>query len=73
VSEIEALKGIILKLHGVNGEHVGTVPMHEIFQGQTVWQGEVELFAISGHLSGATICYAWAYQDDGGKPNTLPF
>jgi hypothetical protein len=67
MTEIEALKGVIKKLHGVNGEHVASVPVHETFQGQTVWQGEVELFSISGHLSGATICYGWAYQDDAGK------
>src|SRR5207249_7959043 len=47
-------------------KHVSTVPVHETFEGKTVWQGEVEVFDLIGHLT-ANRCYAWAYQDEDGN------
>ena len=41
----------------------------EVFQGQTVWEGEVEVFNIRGHPR-ARRCYSWAHatgEDDKGK------
>ncbi len=38
-----------------------TVPIHEIFQGQTVWQGEVEVFD-PGHPK-AKRAYAWSHRE----------
>jgi len=35
---------VIRKLHGAESAHVETVPVVETFQGQTVWEGEVEVF-----------------------------
>jgi len=64
---IEELKGVIGRLHGCEADLVETVPVIETFQGQTVWQGEVEVFNLRGHPK-ATRCYAWAYEkDDKGK------
>jgi hypothetical protein len=45
------------------------MPVTESFQGQIVWQGEVEVFNLRGHPK-AKICYAWAHatgEDDQGK------
>jgi hypothetical protein len=43
------------------------VPVTETFQGQIVWQGEVEVFNVRGHPK-AKRCYAWAHaEDDTGK------
>ena len=39
-----------------------TVPVHEIFQGQTVWKGEVEVFDLAGHPK-ANRAYAWSRRD----------
>jgi len=39
-----------------------TVPVHEIFQGQTVWQGEVEVFDLHGHPQ-AKRAYAWSHRE----------
>ena len=64
MKDIPALEAAILKLHGVRATHVATVSVHEVFNGQTVWDGEVEVFTISEHPSGATRCDSWAYQDD---------
>jgi hypothetical protein len=66
---IGELKNIIRQLHGCEAEHAETVPVKEVFQGQTVWEGEVEVFNIRGHPK-ARRCYAWAHatdEDDEGK------
>jgi hypothetical protein len=39
-----------------------TVPVHEVFQGQTVWQGDVEVFDLNGHPK-AERAYAWSHLD----------
>ncbi len=66
MSEIDDLRSVIRKLHGCEAVHVSTMPVHETFEGKTVWQGEVEVFDIAGHPK-ASQCYAWRYQDDDGK------
>ena len=63
---IEELVSAIRKLHGVEPEHVESVPVKETFQGRTVWEGDVEVFDITGHER-AKQCYAWRHQDDQGK------
>lgn len=39
-----------------------TVPVHEVFQGKTVWQGDVEVFDLMGHPK-AKRAYAWSHLD----------
>ncbi|HTD66537.1 MAG TPA: hypothetical protein VK846_08420 [Candidatus Limnocylindria bacterium] len=34
--------------------------MHEVFQGQTAWKGDVEVFDLAGHPK-AKRCYGWSY------------
>jgi hypothetical protein len=46
------------------------VPVHEVFQGQTAWQGTVEVFNLTGH-SKAKRAYAWQYQDDPNEIKTI--
>jgi hypothetical protein len=58
---IAELQAAILNVHGANATHVETVPVTEEFQGETVWQGEVEVFDIRGHPK-AKRCYGWGYQ-----------
>lgn len=36
------------------------MPVHEVFKGQTVWQGDVEVFDLTGH-SKARRAYAWSH------------
>jgi hypothetical protein len=57
---IEELKAAILNVHGAQADHLETVPITEEFQGETVWQGEVEVFAIRGHPK-ATRAYGWGF------------
>ena len=63
---IEELRDVIRKLHGVEAEHVKGVPVKETFQGQTVWEGVVEIFHLTGHPK-ASMAYAWSH--DTGDPS----
>jgi len=56
-------------LHKCQASWVESVPVHEVFRGQTVWQGEVEVFALSGHPK-AKRGYGWSHKegkDDSGE------
>ena len=37
-------------------------PIHEVFRGQTVWQGKVEVFDLTGHPK-AKRAYGWSHLD----------
>ena len=66
---IDELRDAIRNLHGCEAEHVGFESVKEVFKGQTVWEGEVEVFNIRGHPK-AKRAYAWAHaagEDDGGR------
>jgi hypothetical protein len=58
-SYIKELKDVIRRLHGVESEHVESVPVKETFQGRTVWEGIVEVFDLKGHPT-AFRAYAWS-------------
>jgi len=51
---------VIATLHECDSKHVDSVPVHEVFQGQTAWKGVVEVFDLIGHQK-AKRCYAWAH------------
>ena len=57
---IAELQAALLNLHGVSSTYVESVPVHEEFNGETVWQGEVEVFEIRGHPK-AKRAYAWGH------------
>ena len=57
---VEELQAAILNLHGCTSTYIESVPVHEEFQGETVWQGEVEVFEIEGHPK-AKRAYAWGH------------
>lgn len=60
---IEELRGVIRKLHGVESTHRESVPVKEVFNGQTVWEGVVEVFDLHGHAK-ANTAYAWTHATD---------
>jgi|SRR5665213_3043722 len=55
----------IHRLHGVEATHCASVPVKEVFNGQTVWDGIVEVFHLEGHPKTDT-AYAWLH--DTGDP-----
>jgi hypothetical protein len=60
-------KSAIRRLHDCESDHVETVSVKEVFQGQTVWEGAVEVFNLRGHPK-ARRAYAWSHAtDDKGK------
>ncbi len=55
-------------MHGSEASYVETVPVKESFQGQTVWEGEVEVFDLHDHPNAPRV-YAWTHDtDDADKP-----
>jgi hypothetical protein len=66
MTNIEELRGVIRKLHGATATYVESVPVKEVFQGQTVWDGVVEVFDLKAHPK-THRAYAWSHQTDGPK------
>ena len=60
--EITELKDAIRATHGCESLHVESVPVKEVFEDQTTWEGTVEVFDLVGHLQ-AKRAYAWTYPD----------
>ena len=60
---LEELKDVIRRLHGAEATHVESVPVKEIFQGKTVWDGIVEIFDLKDHPTAHRV-YAWAHETD---------
>ena len=58
---IKSFQVAIKDVHGCDSRHVESVPVHEVFQGQTAWQGTVEVFDLIGHEKAKRL-YAWQYQ-----------
>lgn len=59
---IQRLQMALEHLHKCSSRHVESVPVHEVFRGETVWQGRVEVFDITGHPK-AQRAYAWSHVD----------
>ncbi len=55
---LEGFEHAIKETHGAKAQFLYREQVVEEFEGETVWEGEVLVFILSGHPS-ATICYAW--------------
>lgn len=64
MSKVDKLRDVIHALHGGQATHRESVPVKEIFNGETVWDGIVEVFQLKGHPKTDTV-YAWLH--DTGK------
>lgn len=68
MNNIQELQAVIRDLHGTESTHVDSVVVVESFQGQTVWEGTVEVFDLHDHPQ-ASRAYAWTHHtDDADKP-----
>jgi hypothetical protein len=63
VTHIQELRDVIHTLHGAKANQVESVPVKESFQGQTVWDGVVEVFRLKGHPKADKV-YAWSHATD---------
>ena len=59
---IERVKLAVEHLHNCGAIHRATVPVHEVFQGQTIWQEGVEVYDLTGYPK-AKRAYAWSHLD----------
>ena len=60
MKHIDDLKHVIRELHGAEATHRESVPVKEVFRGETVWDGVVEVFHLKGHPKTDT-AYAWLH------------
>jgi len=58
---IPALQDAIRRMHGCESTWLHSVPVVEPLEGTTVWDGEVQVFALSGHPT-AKRAYAWSHE-----------
>ncbi|MDE2107548.1 MAG: hypothetical protein KGL39_60705 [Patescibacteria group bacterium] len=67
---IARLQVAVQQLHKCGAIHRQTVPVQEVFEGRTIWQGHVEVFDLNGHPK-AKRAYAWSHRegknDDGER------
>lgn len=65
---IGQLRDAVQNMHGGTATLVQSVPVREVFQGKTVWEGVVHVFDLAGHPT-ATRAYAWSFSAEGSdKP-----
>ena len=56
------LEHAIAQLHGCSARHIESVRVREVFRGQIVWHGTVEVFSLEGHEN-ARRAFAWSHMD----------
>ena len=56
---VDQLKSAIEAQHGGTATFFQSVPVKEVFEGRTVWEGVVHVFDLAGHPN-ATRAYAWS-------------
>ena len=63
MSYLDHLRDVIHKLHGSNATHVESVPVKEMWNGETIWDGIVEVFDLHDHPNTHRV-YAWSHKTD---------
>jgi hypothetical protein len=66
VTYIQELQEAMRHLHGAEATHIESVPVKEVFQGKTIWDGIVEVFDLNGHPEAGRV-YAWGHETDDPK------
>ena len=60
MKDITILQEAIFNLHGSKSKWLESVSVKEVFEGETVWEGAVQVFKLTDHPT-AKKCYAWSY------------
>lgn len=60
------LRTAIRAVHGCDSAHVETTKVTELWEGQLVWTGDVEVFDLVAHPL-AQQAFAWSYKADNGR------
>src|SRR5580698_8709648 len=59
---IDKIKEAVQARCGGEPKHLESVPVREIFNGDVVWEGVVEVFHVTGQPM-ISRCYAWSFHD----------
>jgi len=59
---ISRVQVAIMQLHNCGATWRESVPVKEIFQGKTLWDGEVEVFDLTGHTK-AKRAFGWSHPE----------
>lgn len=59
---ISRVQVAIMQLHNCSATWRESVPIREVFQGKTIWQGNVEVFDLTGHPK-AKRAYGWSHPE----------
>ena len=62
---IDQLKQSVESQYGGTATFTQAVPVHEVHEGETVWDGVVHIFDLAGHPT-AKRAYAWSYERPDG-------
>ena len=62
---LPSLVEAIRHMHGLEATWIESVPVHETHEGATVWQGEVQVFAVT-HPKASRV-YAWSHETEGKR------
>jgi hypothetical protein len=63
---VDQLKQAVEGQHGGKAVLVTKLPVKDVFQGQTAWEGVVHIFDLEGHPK-ATRAYAWSSPVEGSN------
>lgn len=66
---LKQLQQAIRATHGAESKHLSSTPVREEMNGDVIFDGEVETFALLNHPK-AQICYAWGYEENGRLQTT---
>lgn len=69
-TRIEHLGRDIETTERCRAQHVESVPIREMFNGEVVWEGVVEVFDLIDHPT-AKRCYAWMQPSQHGYPTVI--
>lgn len=64
--DLKELKRAVEGLHGCTADFKESVAVKEVFEGQTAWEGSVQVFDLTGHPE-ADKCYAWSSPIEGSE------
>ena len=65
-ADADYLKRVVEAQHGGTATFVRSVPVHESFDGEVVWEGVVHVFDLDD-CPNATCAYAWSSPVDGSE------
>ena len=63
---VAELRSTIRRLYHCDAAHSRTEAVKEVVNGQIMWEGNVEVFALLGHDE-ALRCYAWGHLHENGN------